>query len=53
MKNGKAMSGRIIHFNDFIDIDENVTTAEMTCIQEIAAEIEHNANADESDYKKM
>lgn len=36
----------ITNFNDFEDVDENLITAEMRCIQEIAVEIQGDANAD-------
>lgn len=40
--------GRILNFNKFIDIIENVTSkAEMIEIQEMAAEIQENTNLDE------
>lgn len=40
--------GRILNFNKFIDIIENVTSkAEMIEIQEMAAEIQENSNLDE------
>lgn len=51
MKNGKPCLG-IINFNDFVDTDENVTTAEVRHVQEIATEIQDDANADVSDNEE-
>lgn len=42
----------MINFNGFVDFNENVITAEISNIHEIATEIPYDANEDESDDKE-
>lgn len=41
-----------MNFNDFIDIDKNVTMEKIRDIQEIATKIKDDANVEESDHKE-
>lgn len=47
-----AMSRRITNFNHFVDVNENITTAEMRNIQKIATKIQDDGNADDQKTQK-